>query len=100
MLGLKSTALRLGEATRPALVGFYSGALVLWGLAAWLAGAGWPTWITLAVVGMQLGWQVATLDIDDSGNCLVRFKSNRLVGWLIFGGVSADMAISAALRAG
>lgn len=99
MLGLKSTALRLGNATRPALVGFYAGALVLWVLTAWLAGATWVTYATLAVVGVQLAWQVATLDIDDSANCLVRFKSNRWVGWLIFGGVSADMALAAALGA-
>ncbi len=97
MLGLKSTALRLGDATRPALVGFYGGALVLWAVAAWLAGAGAVTTATLLLVGLHLAWQVATLDISDSANCLVRFKANRVVGWLMFGGISADMALTAAL---
>ncbi len=97
MLGLKSTALRLGEATRPALVGFYAGAVVLWMLAAWLAGAGPVLFAVLGIVALQLAWQVATLATDDSANCLVRFRSNQWVGWLIFLGTAADMAVAAAL---
>jgi 4-hydroxybenzoate polyprenyltransferase len=38
---------------------------------------------------------VATLDTSDAGNCLERFKSNRLVGWLLFGGLVADMGLAA-----
>jgi len=91
MLGLKSTALRLGAATRPALVGFYAGALVLWSTAGLLVGAGPVYFATLGVVLLQLIWQISTLDIDDSSNCLVRFRSNQWVGWLIFLGTAADM---------
>ena len=39
--------------------------------------------LALALVAVQLAWQLATLDIDDRGNCLARFKSNRAVGWLL-----------------
>ena len=92
MLGLRSTALRLGDATRLALTAFYAGAIGLWALAAWLAGAGAVFYAALVVVGVQLIWQVATLDTGDSANCLVRFRSNRWVGWLIFLGLAADMA--------
>jgi len=38
---------------------------------------------------------VTTLDIDDPANCLRRFRSNRDVGWALFLGLIADMAISA-----
>jgi hypothetical protein len=31
--------------------------------------------------------------VDDAANCLVRFKSNELVGWLLLGGLVADMAL-------
>ncbi len=96
MLGLKSTALRLGSSTRPALVGFYSGALLFWVAAGLLAGAGPLYFATLAAVSAQLVWQVATLEIDDSANCLARFRSNQWVGWLIFLGTAADMAWAAA----
>ncbi len=95
MLGLKSSALRLGEATQPWLAGFYAGAVVLWAWAAALAGAGVVFFLVLGVVAVQLGWQTMTLDIRDGGNCLARFRSNRWVGWLIFGGLSADMMLRA-----
>lgn len=90
-LGLKSTAIRFGEATRSWLVGLYAGALVLWALAAAGAGAGLPTAIALGLAGIGLAWQVTTLDIRDPVNCLVRFKSNRFVGWLLFAGLVIDM---------
>lgn len=92
MLGLKSTALRLGEATRPWLAGFYGGAVALWTLAAWLAGAGTLFFAVLGLVALQLAWQIATLDTEASANCLSRFKSNQWVGWLMFVGLAADMA--------
>ncbi len=33
---------------------------------------------------VQLGWQAARVDIDDPADCLAKFKSNRLTGWLLF----------------
>ena len=95
MLGLKSTALRLGPSTRRWLAVLYGGAVVLWGIAAWLAGAHAPFAIALAAVSVQLGWQVATLDTGVPANCLARFRSNQWVGWLIFLGLAADMALGA-----
>ena len=99
MLGLKSSALRLGEATKPALWLLYGGAVLLWALAAAMAGALWLFYAVLALIAVQLAWQIRTLDIDDSANCLVRFKSNRWVGWLLLGGLSADMMLAAATAA-
>ena len=40
--------------------------------------------VALALAAVQLAWQVATLDIARPGNCLARFKSNQLVGWVLF----------------
>ena len=92
LVGLKSTALRFGEATPQWLAGLYAAAVVLWGMAGYLAGAHLMLALALALVALQMTWQVATLDITDGRNCLVRFKSNRVVGWLLFGGLVADMA--------
>jgi 4-hydroxybenzoate polyprenyltransferase len=50
------------------------------------------------LAAIQLAWQVATLDAADPANCLARFKSNRLVGWLLFLGLAADMALADALH--
>jgi 4-hydroxybenzoate polyprenyltransferase len=93
MVGLKSTALRFGEATRRWLVAFYAGAILLWGLAGVLAHAQAGFFLALVLAAAQLAWQVATLDTSDAVNCLTRFKSNRLVGWALFLGIVADMAL-------
>jgi len=47
----------------------------------------------LGLSAAQLAWQVATLDTSDAGNCLARFKSNQVVGWALFLGIVADMAL-------
>ncbi len=95
LLGLKSTALRFGDATQNWVGGFYAAALILWAVAGFLAGAHLIFFTALALVGVQLAWQVATVDIGDPSNCLRRFRSNRDVGWGVFLGLIADMAISA-----
>src|SRR5215471_14189070 len=94
-VGLRSTALRLGAATPQWLVGFYGGAVLLWGVAGAAAGARLAFFLALAVAAVELAWQAATLKVDDPANCLARFKSNQLVGWLLLGGLVADMALLA-----
>jgi 4-hydroxybenzoate polyprenyltransferase len=65
----------------------------LWGVAGALAGARLAFFVALALSAAQLAWQVATLDITDARNCLARFRSNQLVGWALFLGLVADMAL-------
>jgi len=98
-IGLKSTALKFGDATQPWLVAFYAGAVGLWAIAGVLAGAHLAFFLTLGLAGVQFAWQVTTLDIADAGNCLARFQSNRWIGWLLLGGLAADMALAALLDA-
>ena len=93
-LGLGSTALRFGEQTKSWVSGFYAFAIVMWALAAWMAGVGAVGMIALAGAAAHMVWQVATLDISDPVNCLKRFKSSRDLGWLIFAGFVADMALA------
>jgi 4-hydroxybenzoate polyprenyltransferase len=93
LLGLKSTALRFGEATPRWLALFYTGAVVLWAAAGMLAGARIAFAVALSLAAVQLAWQVATLDTRNAHNCLIRFKSNQVIGWLLFAGLAADMAL-------
>ncbi len=83
LVGVKSSARRLGAWTRPAVSLFY--ALALGGIAAAgaLNGLSWPVYPLLGLAGLHFAWQVATLDTEDGANCLRRFKSNRWVGWLV-----------------
>ena len=89
LIGVKSTALALGDATPKWLWGFYGLTLVLVGSAGWSAGLGWPFWPLLAMAGGQLLWQIRQLDLDDSAHCLATFKSNRMFGWLLLAAIVA-----------
>ncbi len=93
VIGLRSTALRFGENTGVWLAGLYSAAVSLWLVATIAAGAGWPVLVALAAVGLQMVWQVATLDTKSPANCLERFKSNRLVGWIFAIGLVTDLVL-------
>jgi len=87
LVGIKSTALRLGDATRGWLVFFYGGAIALTALSGWLAGLSVFFYPALTLAAAHLAWQTATLDINDPKNCLTRFKSNRDFGLLLFAAV-------------
>jgi 4-hydroxybenzoate polyprenyltransferase len=89
LIGVKSSALRLGQRTRPALFVFYIGAAILIGAAGWLAPLGWPFFALLAAAVAQIFWQAADVKLDDPADCLAKFKSNRLAGWLVLGGIVA-----------
>jgi 4-hydroxybenzoate polyprenyltransferase len=95
LIGIKSTALLFGAKTRPALMVFYTLAVVLIGAALALAGAGWMAWIGLAVFAVHLVLQIERVEIGDPGLCLRIFRSNRNAGLLLFAGLLAD-AISRA----
>ena len=88
-IGVKSSALALGDRTRPWLFAFYVAAVALWAAAGQRSGLGPLFWIGLALAGLQLGWQAARVDIDNPADCLAKFRSNRLVGWLLFAGIIA-----------
>ncbi len=89
LIGVKSTALKLGSASKPWLTAFYAVALAFFGLAGLAAGLDWPFWIGLAAVALQLLWQVADLKMDRPSDCLAKFKSNRFTGWLLLAGILA-----------
>jgi 4-hydroxybenzoate polyprenyltransferase len=89
LIGVKSSALALGQRTRPFLFIFYIAAVILWAVAGEAAGFGWPYRVALLLVLIQLCWQAARLVIDDPADCLKKFKSNRVTGWLLLFGIIA-----------
>ncbi|MEX0758948.1 MAG: 4-hydroxybenzoate octaprenyltransferase [Tistlia sp.] len=89
LIGVKSSALKLGTRTRPWLVGFYAAALLLFAAAGGAAGLAWPFYLGLLGVAAQLAWQVRRLEIDDPRRCLLLFRSNRWTGWLLLAGLLA-----------
>lgn len=93
LIGVKSTALRLGAKTGPALVGFYAGTVVLLAAAGFAAQLSWPFYLLLLLSAGQLAWQVRSLRMDDAADCLAKFKSNRLFGWGLLAAIIAGKVL-------
>jgi 4-hydroxybenzoate polyprenyltransferase len=92
LVGVKSSARRLGDRTRPALFAFYAAAAALFGAAGHAAGLSWPFWVALAAATAQMAWQAWRVDTDQPADCLAKFRSNRLVGWILLAGIAAGRA--------
>lgn len=87
-VGVKSTALRLGDASRVWVAGFFA---VSWGLLA-VAGlaAGLRAEVLLPALlpaAAHAVWQVRGWRLDDPADCLRRFKANRDYGALVLAGL-------------
>ncbi len=94
LVGVRSTARLFGRSSRRWIAFFYASAVIGFAAAGAAAGLGWPYWLALAGAGLQLGWQVRGLDIADPADCLMRFRSNRWIGWLLLIGVVASRLAS------
>ncbi len=90
LIGIKSTALKFGDSTPYWLAGFFALALALICAAGFTAGAGIIFFSALAGAALHAAWQMTRLDIDDSGRCLMLFRSNRHFGLIIFAGCVLD----------
>ena len=75
-IGIKSTALRLGEHTKKAVTLFYTlmlGAFIVAGVS---VQAAFLYYIIIALCGAHAAWQVAFVHLDTPASCLRIFKSN------------------------
>ena len=93
LIGVKSTALKFGDGTKPWLVGFYSITVILLAATGLLANLAWPFYSGLTLAAWQLAWQIKSVDIADPKNCLRRFKSNRDFGLILLAGIIAAQVI-------
>jgi len=83
IIGVRSSALALGDKTKPALVVFYTLTLVLLAAAMWTAGLGPLAYAGLALAGLNFARQLWVTDLDDPHACLRTFWANRDAGLLI-----------------
>ena len=83
LVGIRSSALRLGGRIRGGVAAFYVAAIGLWAAAFWQYRPDWLALLTLAPAAAHLAWQVVTLDPRDGINALQRFRSNRWTGLLV-----------------
>ena len=84
LVGVRSSARAMGARVRQGVALCYLLALGLWGVALWLVRLDWLALAALMPAALHLFWQVATLDRGDGNSALVRFRSNRNTGLLVF----------------
>ncbi len=94
IVGVRSTARRFAGSPLLWLSFFATITKLLFAVAIHLAGLGWPAWLGLAAVAAHLIWQIATLKRDDPADCLAKFQSNRLIGWLLLLGLIAGRTVA------
>ena len=83
LIGLKSSAIRLGEKTHIALWLIYGLSVMSFIIAGLMAFAGLWFFLIIGGVALHLAWQILNTDINDSDKCLAVFKSNRNLGFII-----------------
>lgn len=89
LIGVKSTALKLGAASRHYVLAFYGGAWMLIAAAGLSAGLSWLFVLLLLPALAHLAWQAISVDFDNSRDCLEKFKSNQIVGLIVFAAIVA-----------
>lgn len=83
LIGVRSSALRMGAHVKPGVGAFYLAAVLCWAGAIWLVRPDPLAVAALVPVALHLGWQVVTLNPDDGAGALARFRSNRFAGLLM-----------------
>ncbi len=87
LIGVKSTALKFGDATVYWLIFFFAAALVLIVISLWLVNAPAVAQIGVAGAALHAAWQVSRFNGDDANQCLKLFRANRMFGLIILTGL-------------
>jgi 4-hydroxybenzoate polyprenyltransferase len=89
LVGVKSSARRLGDKAALGIGIFYAVALLLWGAAIWSVRPDWIALSALAPAAIHLANQALRADPRDGALALRLFRSNRTCGLLVFLGMLA-----------
>ena len=87
LVGVKSSARRLGDKTPLGVGVFYVIAVLLWGAAVWSVRPEWIALLAVIPAALHLTNQVARADPKDGELALRLFRSNRTCGMLVFVGM-------------
>ena len=83
LVGVKSSAMRLGEKAALGVGLFYAAAVLLWGAAVWTVCPEWLALLALAPAALHLANQALRADPADGELALRLFRSNRTCGLLV-----------------
>jgi 4-hydroxybenzoate polyprenyltransferase len=87
LVGVKSSARRLGDKAPQGVAIFYAIAVFFWGAAIWSVRPDWLALLALLPAAIQLANQALRADPKDGEGALRLFRSNRTAGFLVFLGL-------------
>jgi 4-hydroxybenzoate polyprenyltransferase len=91
-LGIKTSALTLGEADVAAVMGFYAIYLLSWGVVGKALGLGWVYGLGIMAAAAQALWHHRLIKDRSREGCFKAFRLNHWLGFTVFLGVAADLA--------
>ena len=83
LIGIRSSALRMGAHVCGGVGAVYALAVALWALAFWLLRGDPIALLALLPMAGHLAWQVLALQVEDGDDALAKFRSNRFAGLLL-----------------
>ena len=95
LIGVRSSARRLGDRTGQALVIFYGATIALFATAGLFTGLHSFYFVALLPAALHFIRQIRVADIDDPGTCLRVFRSNRDAGLLLLAAILSVLLLSA-----
>ena len=84
LVGVKSSARRLGDKAPVGIAAFYALAVAGWGAALWSVKPDWLALLALVPAAIHLAGQALRADPRDGAGALALFRSNRWCGLLVF----------------
>lgn len=92
-IGVKSSALVLGDSTKSFLKYMSGGMFLSLTLAGLLTSQLWPYYASVASAGLYQSYQIRKMNLDCKDNCWVMFDQQKYIGCLILSGVLISVAL-------
>ena len=92
-IGMKTSAITLGRFDVAAVMGFYAIYLLSWALLGRALGLGGVFLLGIAAAALQAGWHYTLIRQRQREGCFKAFRQNHWLGFAVFAGVAADLAL-------
>ncbi|CAI9112583.1 OLC1v1013050C3 [Oldenlandia corymbosa var. corymbosa] len=83
-VGVKSTALLLGDTTKLWTSVFGIASVASFALSGFNANIGWPFYALMVPAAAQIAWQIWAVDLENPADCGRKFRSNKYFGAIVF----------------
>ncbi len=94
LIGMKTSAITLGDKDVPAIMGFYGAYLLIWALLLDAPERGLWCWLGLAVAAAQVVWHFGLIRNRSREGCFKAFRLNHWLGLSVFAGQALSYTLT------